>query len=164
MRFSTLNIIILPSAMTLAGCVATSGTSPSTQTVAAKQNSATTPQIIPGSAEDLCANVGDRVFFDFNASSLMPSARKTLDLQAGFLTKYPHAKIQIAGNTDDSGTQEYNLALGNRRAAVVRDYLIAKGITPTRITIISYGKSRPAAPGGTDADRAKNRNATTSLA
>ena len=82
---------------------------------------------VPGSQEDLVANVGDRVFFDFDRSTLTTDARATLDRQAGWLGKYPQVNVQVAGNCDDRGTEEYNLALGQRRANSSRDYLVARG-------------------------------------
>jgi peptidoglycan-associated lipoprotein len=117
----------------------------------------------PGSQEDLVANVGDRIFFDFNRSSLSPDARATLDRQAAWLAKYPQNNVQIAGNCDERGTEEYNLALGQRRANADRDYLVARGVSAGRITTISYGKDRPVALGSDEAAYKQNRNAITSL-
>ena len=117
----------------------------------------------PGSQEDLVANVGDRVFYDFNRSSLAPDARATLDRQAAWLAKYPQNNVQVAGNCDERGTEEYNLALGQRRANADRDYLVARGVSAGRITTISYGKDRPVALGSDAAAYKQNRNAITSL-
>jgi peptidoglycan-associated lipoprotein len=126
---------------------------------------ATTPAstIVPGSQEDLVANVGDRVFFDFDKSSLRQDAKDTLDKQAGWLAKYGSVNIQVAGNTDERGTEEYNLALGQRRANSAASYLKAKGVASARIATISYGKDRPVALGSTEEAWAQNRNATTSV-
>ncbi len=123
----------------------------------------TTTGIVPGSQEDLVANVGDRVFFALNKSTLSEDAQKTLGKQADFLAKYPADKIQIAGNCDERGTEEYNLALGNRRANAARDFLVAKGVSASRITTISYGKDRPVALGSNEEAWAQNRNAITSV-
>ena len=117
----------------------------------------------PGSEEDLVANVGDRVFFDFDKSNLKPEARATLDHQAAWLEKYPQVKVQVAGNCDERGTEEYNLALGQRRANAAADYLEAKGVPASRITTISYGKDRPTALGSNEQAWAQNRNAITSV-
>jgi peptidoglycan-associated lipoprotein len=117
----------------------------------------------PGSEEDLVKNVGNRVFFDFNKSALKPDARATLDRQADWLKKYMQDNVQIAGNCDDRGTEEYNIALGWRRANAARDYLVAKGVAASRITTISYGKDRPIALGDNEKAWAMNRNATTSV-
>jgi len=117
----------------------------------------------PGSEEDLVQNVGDRVFFDFNQATLRPDAQTTLDRQAAWLARYPQVRVQVAGNCDDRGTEEYNLALGSRRANATRDYLVAKGVDPSRITTISYGKDRPVALGDNEEAWAQNRNTITSV-
>jgi peptidoglycan-associated lipoprotein len=117
----------------------------------------------PGSQEDLVANVGDRVFYDFNQSSLSADAKGTLDKQGAWLGKYSSVSVQIAGNCDDRGTEEYNLALGQRRANSARDYLVAKGVSSGRITTISYGKDRPTALGDSEDSWRQNRNAITSV-
>jgi peptidoglycan-associated lipoprotein len=118
---------------------------------------------VPGSQEDLVANVGDRVFFDFDRSTLKPDARATLDRQSGWLAKYHQVNVQVAGNTDDRGTEEYNLALGQRRANSSRDYLVARGVADSRISTISYGKDRPTALGDNEQAWAQNRNTITSV-
>jgi peptidoglycan-associated lipoprotein len=117
----------------------------------------------PGSEEDLKQNVGDRVFFDFDRSGLKSDGQATLDRQSAWLGKYAQVNVQIAGNCDDRGTEEYNIALGQRRANAARDYLVAKGVATSRITTISYGKDRPAAMGDTEAAWAQNRNAITEV-
>jgi peptidoglycan-associated lipoprotein len=119
--------------------------------------------IVPGSQEDLVANVGDRVFFDFDRSALRDDAKSTLDKQAAWLTKYRSTNVQIAGNTDERGTEEYNLALGERRANAAASYLKAKGVAAARMTTISYGKDRPTAQGSDEQAWAQNRNAITSV-
>jgi len=124
---------------------------------------ATSQGIVPGSQEDLVANVGDRVFFDFDRSSVKPDGKATLDKQAAWLAKFPQNNVQIAGNTDERGTEEYNIALGNRRASAARDYLAAKGVAGGRMTTISFGKDRPTALGSTEEAWAQNRNAITSV-
>ena len=123
----------------------------------------TTTGIVPGSQEDLVANVGDRVFFALNKSTLSEDAQKTLGKQADWLAKYPTVKVQLAGNADERGTEEYNLALGNRRANAARDFLVAKGVSAARITTISYGKDRPVALGSNEQAYAQNRNSITSV-
>jgi len=125
--------------------------------------SASTAGPVPGSQEDLVANVGDRVFFAFDSSQLSGDARSTLDRQSGWLGRYPQVSVQMAGNTDDRGTEEYNLALGQRRANAARDYLVARGVNSSRISTISYGKDRPTALGDNEEAWAQNRNAITSV-
>ncbi len=115
----------------------------------------------PGSQEDLVLNVGDRVFFDFDKSDLKPEARRTLERQAAWLKRYPNVKVIIEGHADERGTREYNLALGDRRANSAKNYLIALGIDPARLSTISYGKERPEALGSNEAAWAQNRRAVT---
>ena len=124
----------------------------------------------PGSQEDFVANAGERIFFDFdkyrvtgNSGELTLNNTATLDKQVAWLQKYPQVSVQVAGNTDDRGTEEYNIALGSRRANADRDYLVAKGIPAGRISTISYGKDRPIALGSNEQAWAQNRNATTSV-
>jgi peptidoglycan-associated lipoprotein len=94
---------------------------------------------------------------------LSSDAQGTLDRQAGWLAKYPAVAVQLAGNCDERGTEEYNLALGQRRANAARDYLVAKGVNSGRVTTISYGKDRPAVAGSDEEAWAKNRNAITAV-
>lgn len=86
-----------------------------------------------------------------------------LDRQAAWLGRYDRNNVQIAGNCDEPGTEEYNLALGQRRADTVRGYLVAKGIAPNRVSMISYGKERPAVVGSDAAAWSQNRNAIISV-
>jgi len=115
----------------------------------------------PGSQEDLAANVGDRVFFPTDRSDLTPEARTTLDGQANWLKQYGSVTITLEGHADERGTREYNLALGNRRAIAVKNYLVALGVSPSRISVISYGKERPAVLGSDESAWAQNRRGVT---
>jgi peptidoglycan-associated lipoprotein len=124
---------------------------------------ATTETIVPGSQQDLEKNVGNHVFFDLNKSNLKTESRATLDRQTAWLKQYMQNNVQVAGNCDERGTEEYNIALGQRRANAARDYLVAKGVASSRVTTISYGKDRPLALGSDEAAWAQNRNATTTL-
>jgi peptidoglycan-associated lipoprotein len=117
----------------------------------------------PGTEEDLVQSAGDRIFFDTDRSALTQQATATLDRQFAWLQQYPQVNIWIAGNCDDRGTEEYNLALGQRRANADRDYLVAHGIARGRIETISYGKSRPIDGASTAEAWAQNRNAITSV-
>lgn len=139
-------------------------TTPDTTATNGNGASASTSSVAtPGSQEDLVANVGDRVFYNLNKTSLLPEGRATLDRQAAWLGKFAQNNVQVAGNADERGTEEYNIALGQRRASNARDYLVAKGVSSTRITTISYGKDRPVALGSNEAAYAQNRNAITSV-
>ena len=115
----------------------------------------------PGSQEDLTVNVGDRVFFAVDKSDISAEARATLDRQANWLKQYASAKITIEGHADERGTREYNLALGERRAAATKNYLVAAGISESRLTTISYGKERPAVVGSNEAAWSQNRRSVT---
>jgi peptidoglycan-associated lipoprotein len=117
----------------------------------------------PGSQEDLVQSAGDRIFFDTDRNSLTPQATATLDRQAAWLQQYQQVNVWVAGNCDERGTEEYNLALGQRRAVADRDYLVAHGINRSRIETISYGKSRPIDAASTPEAWAQNRNAITSV-
>ncbi|MFQ5785111.1 MAG: peptidoglycan-associated lipoprotein Pal [Alphaproteobacteria bacterium] len=115
----------------------------------------------PGTQEDLVLNVGDRVFFDFDKAVLKPAAQRTLERQATWLKQYSSVTITIEGHCDERGTREYNLALGERRATAAKNFLVALGVNPSRVSTISYGKERPAALGHNEAAWSQNRRAVT---
>lgn len=115
----------------------------------------------PGSQEDLAANVGDRVFFAYDSYDIAPEARDTLSRQAEWLNRYPNVNITIEGHADERGTREYNLALGDRRATSVKNYLVSLGVSASRINTISYGKEQPAVVGSDATSWAQNRRAVT---
>jgi peptidoglycan-associated lipoprotein len=117
--------------------------------------------IRPGSQEDLVANVGDRVLFDFDRSLIRADQRPVLERQARWMQQYPQVQVMVEGHTDERGTREYNLALGQRRANAARDVLVANGVAGQRIRTISYGKDRPEALGSNEAAWAQNRRAVT---
>lgn len=121
----------------------------------------TAKQAVPGSKEDFIANVGDRVFFDYNKSDLRADAKAQLDKQVDWLKKYPNTKALIEGHADERGTREYNFALGERRAKSVVEYLKAKGVAAARVRMVSYGKERPAVLGSNEAAWAQNRRGVT---
>jgi len=116
-----------------------------------------------GSQEDLVANVGDSVFFDFDMFTLDDEDRATLDKQAAWLKSNPSVSIAVEGHADERGTREYNLALGERRANSVKDYLISLGVNPVRLKTISYGKERPVAVGSSNAAWAQNRRSVSKV-
>ena len=122
-----------------------------------------TGSVRPGSQEDLAANVGDRVFFQYDRVELTPEARATLDRQAAWLKQYGQVTVTIEGHCDERGTREYNIGLGNRRATAVKNYLTALGVSPSRVAIISYGKERPAVLGTGDESWAQNRRGVTTV-
>jgi peptidoglycan-associated lipoprotein len=117
----------------------------------------------PGSQQDFVVNVGDRVWFTVDSSDLTPEARGILDRQAQWLRQYNRYAIQIEGHADERGTREYNIALGARRAAATRDYLVSRGIESNRLRTISYGKERPVAVCDNDSCWNQNRRAVSVL-
>ena len=119
--------------------------------------------IVAGSKEDFVANVGDRVFFDFDKSSLRADAKATLAKQAVWLKQYPNYSLTIEGHADERGTREYNLALGEKRANSVKEFLTANGVAAARVKTVSYGKERPVALGSNEAAWSQNRRGVTVL-
>jgi peptidoglycan-associated lipoprotein len=99
----------------------------------------------------------DQVFFDFDSHTLSTAARATLVKDAGILKEKSTLKIRIEGNCDELGSDDYNLALGESRAKAAKSYLESLGIQSDRLSVISYGKEKPADPGHDEASRAKNR-------
>lgn len=118
---------------------------------------------VPGSLDDFRISVGERVFFGYDRYDLTPEARATLEKQAAWLRRYSNVRVLVAGNADERGTREYNLALGARRAASAKDYLVSLGVSATRLDTVSYGKERPLDPRSTEEAHALNRNAHTQL-
>jgi peptidoglycan-associated lipoprotein len=111
----------------------------------------------PGSIEEFTQSIGDRVFFGFDRFDLTAEAQAQLQKQATWLKTYPQYRFVIEGHCDERGTREYNLALGERRATAVKNYLAALGIDQNRMQTISYGKERPAILGSNEEAWAQNR-------
>tara|TARA_Y100001936_G_scaffold254100_1_gene324819 strand:- start:14065 stop:14574 length:510 start_codon:yes stop_codon:yes gene_type:complete len=142
------------------GTGSTSGSSGASQ----PQVSSLAPGGVPaGSQEDLVTNIGDRVFFGLDSVALSSEARATLEKQAQWLRSNQGVTVTIAGHADERGTREYNLALGERRATAVRDYLVALGLDQNRIRTISYGKERPVDARSVEAAWLKNRRSVTTV-
>ena len=104
-----------------------------------------------------------RVFFAFNSAEISDEAENNLLGQALYMKNHPETKIQIAGNCDERGSTEYNLALGARRANAAKAVLVKDGIAASRISTISYGKERPLVKGSGESVWKYNRNATTTV-
>src|SRR5687767_2908359 len=97
------------------------------------------------------------IYFDYDSDALGESARSTLDQKLSILQSNSGVRLRIAGHADERGSDEYNLALGQRRAAAAKRYLTQRGIPEARIEIISYGEERPSATGGDESAYAQNR-------
>ena len=151
-------MIALVSALALAGC-ASKKTVPNTAAdLGLNANNAA-----PGSTQDFTVNVGDRIFFDTDSSAIRADAQQTLQRQAQWLSRYGNYSITIEGHADERGTREYNIALGARRAAATRDFLISQGVSGSRLKTISYGKERPVAVCDDISCWSQNRRAVTVL-
>jgi peptidoglycan-associated lipoprotein len=116
---------------------------------------------VPGSEKDFAVNVGDRIYFIVDTSTLTPEAQETLRRQAAWLRRYPNVTIQVEGHADERGTREYNISLSARRATATREFLIAQGVQGNRISSIAYGKERPVALCDAEQCYSQNRRAVT---
>jgi peptidoglycan-associated lipoprotein len=172
MATKTGSVILLAALLASAGCskkrpaelppappTTTTATDPYGQT-----GSGTDTTGVPGSREDFLRQAGsDRVLFGTDSHEIDAEARAVLDAQARWLTQYPSKTITIEGHCDERGTREYNLALGDRRANAAKNYLASRGIGASRMSVISYGKERPASMGSDESAWAQNRRAVTVL-
>jgi len=119
--------------------------------------------IISGTPEDFIVSVGDRVFFGYDSAELDGDAKELLQAQAAWLKQYSKTSITIEGHCDERGTREYNLALGERRAQAVKNYLNGLGVGISSMSTISYGKERPAVVGSNDDAWSQNRRSVTKV-
>jgi len=110
----------------------------------------------PGTERDFILNVGDRIHFIVDQSTLTPQAMDTLRKQVVWLRQYPNVTIQVEGHADERGTREYNIALSARRATATRRFLLSQGLQASRLSTIAYGKERPVAL--CDAENCWNQN------
>jgi peptidoglycan-associated lipoprotein len=143
-----------------------SGDSASTSSVSSGSSSASSSSgsgVTEMTEAEKLAEVGNTVYFDFDSAELTAEAKMTLNRQYAFLNVNPTLVIVVEGHADERGTREYNLALGDRRATAVRDYLIANGLNSARVRTVSYGKERPAVEGSSEEAWAKNRRSATVL-
>jgi len=120
---------------------------------------------IPGSAEDFAYSAGGepRVFFGYDRYDLSEDARNSLRSQADWLNQYGSYTAVVEGHADERGTREYNLALAARRADSVKSFLVSQGVSPSRLTSVSYGKERPIDGRSSESGWSRNRNGFTSL-
>lgn len=118
----------------------------------------------PGTQGDLSTNVGDRVFFGTDSSTVDSEGQATLERQSNWLKQYSNVNVVIEGHADERGTREYNIALGERRATAAKNYLVGLGVPASRVSTISYGKERPAVQGSDESAWSQNRRAVTVIA
>jgi len=144
--------LIVLASLALAACATTT-----------KQSGKMTGDVYTGTetVEFLATGVKDRVFFATNKSTLTTASRDTLRKQAAWMRKNSKITVSVEGHADERGTREYNLALGERRANAVKDYLMTYGISGSRISVISYGKERPVNSGSTPLAWSQNRRSVT---
>ncbi|MEZ5830486.1 MAG: peptidoglycan-associated lipoprotein Pal [Dongiaceae bacterium] len=158
-------ISAMAAALLLAACAsdeaATTGTSNASG--GTSDTGITQGAVTPGSVEDFQQNVGDRVFFDTDRYNLSAEAQSQLQKQAAWLKQYPAVTVTVEGHCDERGTREYNLALGERRANSVANYLTALGVDAGRLSVISYGKERPECTESNEGCWAQNRRGVTSV-
>ena len=121
-------------------------------------------QLDPSSVEYFNQSIGDRVFFATDSSLLDAAAQATLRAQADWLRQNPARTASIEGHADERGTREYNLALGARRAAAARSFLIGEGIDASRLRMVTYGKERPDALCSNESCWSQNRRSVTVIA
>ncbi|MCR9136278.1 MAG: peptidoglycan-associated lipoprotein Pal [Alphaproteobacteria bacterium] len=146
----------LAAALALAGCANKKSLPNSPGELGLAANGA-----VPGSQQDLTLNVGDRIFFDTDSAAIRADSGATLQRQAQWLNKYSRESVTIEGHADERGTRAYNLALGARRAAATKNYLVSRGVAASRIKTISYGKERPVAVCDDISCWSQNRRAVT---
>jgi peptidoglycan-associated lipoprotein len=120
-------------------------------------------QAAPGSKAEFQTDIGDRIYFLVDQSSLTDEARGTLTRQAEWMLKYPNVELQVEGHADERGTREYNLSLSKRRATEVRNYLIRQGVPGNRVASIAFGKERPASLCDTEECWSQNRRAVSAI-
>jgi peptidoglycan-associated lipoprotein len=145
----------------LASCAATKNEGGDIDAASSDSSASSGGSINAGTQEDLIVNVGDRVFFEFDSSELTVDAQATLDAQAAWLLQYSDTDITIEGHTDERGTREYNLALGDKRAFAVYSYLAQAGVDTNRMDYVSWGKERPEVIGSDETAYSQNRRGIT---
>ena len=116
------------------------------------------PKVVPDHVQQMVANFS-KVYFDFDASLLNADSKTALDANAAIMSQYADVKVEVQGNADERGTTDDNLALGQKRADAVLKYLLARGISSSRVKVVSYGEERPAATGDSETAYAQNRRA-----
>ena len=153
--------LLITTGLVLAGCAKKAPEElppPPAGTTEPAPPASTGPGYAPGSQGDFVANtMSDRILFELDSYTVDSQDQAILQSQAQWLAQYPNARVTIEGHADERGTREYNLALGERRANAAKNYLASLGVSPDRMTTVSYGKERPEALGSNEAAWAQNR-------
>ena len=118
---------------------------------------------LAGSKADFAVKATDRVYFDYDAYNLDSDDQRSLSSQIAWLKQFPSTRVEVQGHADERGTRDYNIALGERRAQSVKSFLVAQGISESRIQTISFGKDKPLDMGRDEAAWARNRNSYTNV-
>jgi peptidoglycan-associated lipoprotein len=156
--------ILLAAAVALTACTSADRFDNPDSSVDLGAGAATTPGALdPTSSAYFSAQIGDRVLFAVDESTLNAEARALLTEQAGWLNNNAQFTALIEGHADEQGTREYNLALGARRASAVQQFLISQGVAPNRLRTVTFGKERPLEICSEEACYAQNRRAVTVL-
>lgn len=157
MQSKTTLALILTGLFSLSACNSTKTIKP----CCGPNHDTTSVEVLENSVYEFENNMQDTVHFAYDSSKLSQEATSILDKQAQWLHKNPNVKIILEGHTDERGTREYNLALGERRANAAKKYLESKNLSPSKIEVVSYGKEKPVEIGDTEKTWAKNRRVVT---
>ncbi len=171
MNIKLATILLLASAATLAGCAKKAPIElPPPPETSTGGNTQTNPQVPPtgaqvGTQQHFTAAVGSSttIYFDTDSFDVDSQDAAALQAQAQYFARYPQITFTVEGHADERGTREYNLALGERRATSAKNYLVSLGVTANRVSVVSYGKERPAAIASNEAAWAQNRRAASVL-
>lgn len=157
---NTLSLLLIMFSLVVTGCASDAKKADGSASESVVDDSmATNPVELNGTSDDNTAGGLQTIYFDFDSSQLTSGARSTLENNAEFMKNNTNVDIQIEGHADERGGEQYNLALGERRARSVKDYLVALGVDANRIAIISFGKTTPKAFGHTEQAWSQNRRA-----
>ena len=164
---SVLILTILAASLTLTSCASKKtkpsdgmdNSSPDSTTLTDNGNNSGMALELNGDSDSNRAGALKTVYFDYNSSAIAGSTKEALDSNASFLKKNAAVKVQAEGHCDERGSVQFNLALGEKRAKSVRDYLVGAGVAANRITVISLGKEKPVSFGHDEESWSKNRRA-----
>lgn len=155
--FRMSRIVSLTCAVALTAVLSACSSGPEKEAPVVSTAQPSASSIKPGSPEDFRVNVGDTVFFDVDQHTIRPDSQAVLQKQAAWLQKYPTVRLMVEGHCDERGTREFNLALGDRRAYAVKEFLVSMGVDAARLQSKSYGKERPVCAESDDSCWQQNR-------